>query len=126
MKNVFPKPDIITSWLEENGDPEITKQVEREAKELMKNNKQSSINSLYYLMFEKRGRITLKEFNQAKDKHKEEIMDAYIEGFSATKHEVDSVEYYNENYNTQENNTKELAEQALKNFRNLFEDLYAE
>jgi len=37
MKPIFPKNNIIDEWLKENGDPEITKQVEREAEELMKN-----------------------------------------------------------------------------------------
>lgn len=30
----FPKPNIIDNWLENNGDPEIAKQVEQEAKDL--------------------------------------------------------------------------------------------
>jgi hypothetical protein len=33
-KQEFPKQNIIDNWLEKNGDPEITKQVEQEAKEL--------------------------------------------------------------------------------------------
>jgi len=33
-KQEFPKPNIIDNWLEKNGDPEIAKQVEQEAKEL--------------------------------------------------------------------------------------------
>lgn len=38
MENKFTSKDnIIDSWLQENGDPEITKQVEREAEELMEN-----------------------------------------------------------------------------------------
>jgi hypothetical protein len=35
----FPKPNIIDNWLEKNGDPEIDKQVEKEAKELCEQNK---------------------------------------------------------------------------------------
>jgi hypothetical protein len=33
-KQEFPQPNIIDNWLEKNGDPEIDKQVEQEAKEL--------------------------------------------------------------------------------------------
>jgi hypothetical protein len=33
-KQEFPKQNIIDNWLEKNGDPEIHKQVEQEAKEL--------------------------------------------------------------------------------------------
>ena len=35
----FPQPNIIDNWLEKNGDPEIDKQVEKEAKELCEQNK---------------------------------------------------------------------------------------
>jgi hypothetical protein len=35
----FPQPNIIDNWLEKNGDPEIDKQVEQEAKELCEQNK---------------------------------------------------------------------------------------
>jgi hypothetical protein len=38
-KEEFPKPNIIDNWLEKNGDPEIDKQVEQEAKELCEQNK---------------------------------------------------------------------------------------
>ena len=43
------------------------------------------------------------DFQQAKEMHKQEIQDAYIEGFSATEHNVDSVEYYNETFNPKNN-----------------------
>jgi hypothetical protein len=38
-KQEFPQPNIIDNWLEKNGDPEIDKQVEKEAKELCEQNK---------------------------------------------------------------------------------------
>ena len=38
-KQEFPQPNIIDNWLEKNGDPEIDKQVEQEAKELCEQNK---------------------------------------------------------------------------------------
>jgi hypothetical protein len=38
-KQEFPQPNIIDNWLKKNGDPEIDKQVEQEAKELCKQEK---------------------------------------------------------------------------------------
>jgi hypothetical protein len=77
----------------------------------MENNKQSSIEWLIEKIEGEKTLISrivgLKEYNkiikQAKEMHKQEIMDAYIEGFSATEHNVDSVEYYNETFNPQNN-----------------------
>jgi hypothetical protein len=43
------------------------------------------------------------ELAEAKEIHKQEIIDAYIEGFSATDYNVDSLEYYNETFNPQNN-----------------------
>jgi hypothetical protein len=47
---VFPQVNIIDEWLTEHGDPEITKQVEREAEEIMKDKEleDAAVNSWFY------------------------------------------------------------------------------
>jgi hypothetical protein len=70
----------------------------------MENKKQSSIDWLTNKLFEEFGfAFSDNILKQAKEMHMQEIVDAYIEGFSATEHNVDSVEYYNETFNPQNN-----------------------
>jgi hypothetical protein len=69
----------------------------------MENKKQSSIDWLIRQMSLEDVCKYSNELAEAKEMHKQEIMDAYIEGFSATEHDVDSLEYYNETFNPQNN-----------------------
>ncbi len=41
----------------------------------------------------------LKEINQAKEMEKQQIIDSYIEGYSAEDYNADSEQYYNETFN---------------------------
>jgi hypothetical protein len=50
---VFPQVNIIDEWLTEHGDPEITKQVEREAEELMKDKELEDAAENYRYNFDK-------------------------------------------------------------------------
>lgn len=50
--------------------------------------KKTSIEWLYNKMYEHRGNITIEEFEQCKQMHKQEIIEAYNEGVK------DGIEYY--------------------------------
>jgi hypothetical protein len=65
--------------------------------------KQTAVEWLYSRMFEKNGRITKEEYEQAKEMEKQQIMDAYTAGESDGDHYEDSyLRYYNETFNTNE------------------------
>jgi hypothetical protein len=65
--------------------------------------KQTAVEWLYSRMFEKNGRITKEEYEQAKEMEKQQIMDAYTAGESDGDHYEDSyLRYYNETFKTKE------------------------
>lgn len=64
----------------------------------MSNKKQTAVEFLYQIMFDKQGRINLEEFQQAKEMEKQQIIDAYINGKYEGDLVVMSDKYYAEQY----------------------------
>ena len=61
-KQEFPQPNIIDNWLEKNGDPEIDKQVEQEAKELCEQETPEKLSPMNDLLIDLREtKISVKE-----------------------------------------------------------------
>lgn len=62
---------------------------------------ESKLKNVEYNPLEKNGYLIAEEklFNQAKEMEKQQIIDAYIEGYSAIDYNVDSEQYYNETFN---------------------------
>ena len=60
------------------------------------NKKVSSVEWLYNKMYEHRGNITIEEYQQAKQMHKDEIKKSYTTGFGANLHQAEH--YYNETF----------------------------
>ena len=65
----------------------------------MSNNKQSSVEWLYNKMYEHRGNITIEEYEQAKAMHKEEIENAYDDGWhNNNDNQYNPITYYNKKF----------------------------
>jgi hypothetical protein len=68
--------------------------------------KQTAVEWLYSRMFEKNGRITKEEYEQAKEMEKQQILDAHMEGHYVISYpvspELEAEKYYNETFNTNE------------------------
>lgn len=59
--------------------------------------KQTAVESMYLIMFEKQGRISREEFDIIMDKQKQQIINAHISGFTS-KGQFTSEEYYNQTF----------------------------
>ena len=64
--------------------------------------KQTAVDYLFNELIANPGNF-IKAYKQAKEMEKEQIIDAYLAGYSATENQGDSEQYYNETYKNKNN-----------------------
>jgi hypothetical protein len=149
----FTKPNIIDDWLDKNGNPEISKQVEQEAEEFCKKQtfsetekmKQTSvewlIKNLETLNLIKEGDLENELFRQleldAKEMEKQQITSAYNQSTYQFANDAEviapksALEYYTKTYMTDEdkeklldkNNNSEITKKFNKESKDVFDEL---